>query len=108
MGVPGRIGGDPGVDAARHLQRSGRVRAVEESGRVDRLSRLGKGVAAVPPGIKHTFWGGTVTPTTASNFRNRATAILFAVTLLFAFSLSAPPHPAFANPSCRDKLLLYF
>src|SRR3546814_1315735 len=61
MGVPGRIGGDPGVDAARHLQRSGRVRAVEESGRVDRLSRLGQGVAAVPPGIKHTFWGGTVT-----------------------------------------------
>src|SRR3546814_13105024 len=76
MGVPGRIGGDPGVDAARHLQRSGRVRAVEESGRVDRLSRLGQGVAAVPPGIKHTFWGGTVTATKASNFGNRATAIL--------------------------------
>src|SRR3546814_7777352 len=82
MGVPGRIGGDPGVDAARHLQRSGRVRAVEESGRVDRLSRLGQGVAAVPPGIKHTFWGGTVTATKASNFGNRATAILLAGTML--------------------------
>src|SRR3546814_831070 len=98
MGVPGRIGGDPGVDAARHLQRSGRVRAVEESGRVDRLSRLGQGVAAVPPGIKHTFWGGTVTATKASNFGNRATAILLAGTMLSAVPLAAHAQTAQQTP----------
>src|SRR3546814_9063218 len=89
---------DPGVDAARHLQRSGRVRAVEESGRVDRLSRLGQGVAAVPPGIKHNFWGGTVTATKASNFGNRATAILLAGTMLSAVPLAAHAQTAQQTP----------
>src|SRR3546814_2031957 len=101
MGVPGRIGGDPGVDAARHLQRSGRVRAVDESGRVDRLSRLGQGVAAVPPGIKPTFWGGTVTATKASNFGNRATAILLAAPILSAADRqSTRPN---SSPYCASR-----
>ncbi len=71
---------------------------MEESGRVDRLSRLGQGVAAVPPGIKHTFWGGTVTATKASNFGNRATAILLAGTMLSAVPLAAHAQTAQQTP----------